>query len=118
MSGSDAILVGESWISEHYFTTNATSESFRAKVLERRKTWDAEAKEQRPTPLSRFTAARPKLERDLVGLAELIDPETSPATDPEVVAKAAAQVYEQVIAVLELREHGLHVAESGPVLRV
>ena len=42
---SDAILVGEGWIREHYFTTDAKSESFQAKVLERRKAWDAEAKD-------------------------------------------------------------------------
>ncbi|OZM79673.1 restriction endonuclease subunit M [Pseudonocardia sp. MH-G8] len=118
MSGSDAILVGEAWISEHYFTTDATSQSFRAKVLERRKSWDAEAKEQRSTPLSRLTKVRQKLERDLAGLAELIDPDLIPATDAEVVAKAATGVHEQVIAVLGLRDHGLHVAETGPVLRI
>ena len=116
MSGSDAILVGEGWISEHYLTTEAPSQSFRAKVLERRKYWDAEAKEQRPTPRSRFTEARQKLELDLAGLAELTDPDAS--TDPEVVAKAATEVYDQVIAVLELRDHGLHVEQAGPVLRI
>jgi hypothetical protein len=36
MSGSEAILVGEGWISEHYFSTDAKGESFRAKVVERR----------------------------------------------------------------------------------
>ena len=30
VSASDAILVGEGWISEHYFTTDATSQSFQA----------------------------------------------------------------------------------------
>lgn len=116
MSGSDALLVGEGWISEHYFTTDATSQSFHAKVLERRKTWDAEAKEGRATPRSRFTDARQKLERDLGGLTELTDPAT--ATDPEAVAKAADEVYKQVLDVLELRAHGLHIEQTGPVLRI
>lgn len=116
MSGSDAILVGEGWISEHYFTTDATSQSFHAKVLERRKTWDAEAKEGRDTPRSRFTDARQKLERDLGGLTELTDPVA--ATDSEVLAKAANEVYEQVLDVLELRTHGLQVEQAGPVLRI
>ncbi|MHA6630905.1 class I SAM-dependent DNA methyltransferase [Pseudonocardia sichuanensis] len=110
MSGSDAIIVGEGWISEHYFTTEATSQSFRAKVLDRRKTWDAEAKEKRPTPRSRFTEARQKLELDLAGLAEI--------ADPEVLAKAALDVYDRVLDVLELCRHGLQVTESGPVLRI
>lgn len=116
MSGSDAILVGEGWISEHYFTTDATSQSFHTKVLERRKAWDAEAKEARATPRSRFTDVRQKLERDLGGLTELTEPAT--ATDPEVLTKAAGEVYEQVLDVLELRAHGLHVEQAGPVLRI
>jgi hypothetical protein len=110
VSTSDAIIVGEGWISEHFFTTEATSQSFLAKVLDRRKTWEAEAKEKRPTPRSRFTEARQKLELDLAGLAEI--------AEPEILAKAALDVYDQVLDVLELRGHGLHVAESGPVLRI
>jgi len=39
MAVSDALVVGEDWISEHYFTTDATKESFLARVLERRKGW-------------------------------------------------------------------------------
>ena len=31
MSGSDAIIVGEGWISEHYFTTDAKAQSFQAR---------------------------------------------------------------------------------------
>lgn len=37
---SDAFVVGESWISEHYFTTEG-KQSFHQRVLERRKQWDA-----------------------------------------------------------------------------
>ena len=44
MAASDALIVGEDWISEHYFTTDAKSESFQAKVAERRKAWDEDAK--------------------------------------------------------------------------
>ena len=54
-------FIGESWISEHYFGSEATSESFHAEVLARRKAWDAEEKATRPTPRSRFTAVRQKL---------------------------------------------------------
>jgi hypothetical protein len=88
VSGSDAILVGEGWISEHFFTTEATSQSFQARVLERRKAWDAEAKEKRPTPRSRFTDARQALEVELAGLAELTDPDAAVAHDVETVVKA------------------------------
>lgn len=118
MSGSDAILVGEGWISEHYVTTDATSQSFRARALERRKAWDAEAKEDRPTPRSRFLAARSSLEARLAGLAELADPDAAVVTDPKTLAKAAGEVYETVLDVLELRGHGLRLDGSGPLLRV
>jgi hypothetical protein len=119
MSVSDAILVGEGWISEHYFTTDATKESFRAKVLERRKAWDAEADEQRPTPRSRFTEARQELEADLAKLTELTDVEADlGATDPRTVSDAVASIYERIIGILELREHGLAVRQEGPLLRV
>lgn len=56
---SDAIVVGEEWISEHYFTTDATQESFKARVLARRSDWDATKEEG--TPRTRFTAARANL---------------------------------------------------------
>ena len=48
MAASDAIVIGEDWISEHYFTTDATSQSFHAQVLGRRKVWDDQSK---PLPL-------------------------------------------------------------------
>ena len=72
MAASDALIVGEDWISEHYFTTDAKSESFQAKVAERRKAWDEDAKTVREdgdpdsrvdTVRSRFLAARGKPER-------------------------------------------------------
>ena len=57
MASSDAIVVGEDWISEHYFTTDATNESFQAEVLERRK--DVGRRRRRPgTPRTRFTRRR------------------------------------------------------------
>ncbi|GAA2621374.1 hypothetical protein GCM10010436_27050 [Paractinoplanes durhamensis] len=119
MSVSDAILVGEGWISEHYFTTDATKESFHARVLERRKTWDAEADERRPTPRSRFTEARQGLEADLAKLSELTDVEADlGATDPQTTAAAVASIYQRIVDILELREHGLVAAEEGPILRV
>lgn len=119
MSVSDAILVGEAWISEHYFTTDANTQSFRARVLERRKAWDAEAAEKRPTPRSRFTEARQELEADLAKLAELTDVEADlGATDPRTVADAVASIYERVLDVLEVRGHGLRIDEDGPMLRV
>lgn len=56
---SDAIVVGEEWISEHYFTTDATKESFKARVLARRS--DCDATKEDGNPRTRFTAARTRL---------------------------------------------------------
>ncbi|MDQ2587310.1 class I SAM-dependent DNA methyltransferase [Saccharothrix yanglingensis] len=119
MNGSDAILVGEGWISEHYFTTQAKGESFHAKVLERRAFWDAEAKEGRATPRSRFVETRQNLESDLAALAELLDPAAEvDARDGRTADDAAAAVHERLLDVLELTGHGLVLDRQGPLLRV
>lgn len=119
MSRSDAILVGENWISEHYFTTDATKESFRAKVLERRAFWDDEAKADRPTPRSRFVEARQALEAELSTVAELLDPtggtDLRDGRDPDQVA---AGIHERLLEVLELTGHGLALDRQGALLRV
>ncbi len=49
MPSYDSIVVGEDWISEHYFTTDSPRESFQGKVIELRKQWDDGAKEGRDT---------------------------------------------------------------------
>ena len=49
MSAWPALVVGEGWLSEHYFGSDAGSGSFRAEVLKRRKLWDEEAAQERPT---------------------------------------------------------------------
>lgn len=69
MPVSDALLVGEDWISEHYFTTDATKESFQGRVIERRKEWDA-SEDGQATTRSRFTTARADIESRLIALGE------------------------------------------------
>ncbi|GAA3766626.1 class I SAM-dependent DNA methyltransferase [Plantactinospora mayteni] len=119
MSRSDAILVGEGWISEHYFTTDATKESFRAKILERRAGWDAEEDAGRSTPRSRFLAARRKLEIDLATLSELFDPASATEQAGSRTAhEVPGQVLRVVRDVLGLDAPGLIVSESGPLSRV
>lgn len=110
MSASDAIVVGEGWISEHYFTTDATSQSFHAKVLERRKAYDEEAAQGRATARSRFTEARQRIEVELGSIAEV--------ADPIAAQEVADGVHERILAVLGLGEHGLRTQRQGRVLRV
>jgi len=86
MAVSDALVVGEDWISEHYFTTDATKESFLARVLERRKEWEAEEKTGRPTVRSRFNGVRAQLEELFAGLPsdsdDFFDDDALPGTSP------------------------------------
>ena len=141
MTASGALIVGEGWISEHYFTTDATSQSFTAKVVERRKLWDSEAAEQRPTPRSRFTEKRLELEVAFGGLGELIAPDVKRRNRAEIRQRAEA-IYDLVLSVLELGpvdqpapaagsgdaapvvprvrpgQHGLQLDRNGPLVRV
>lgn len=110
MPSSDAILIGEDWISEHFFTTDATSQSFQARVIARRKEWDtAEA----PTARSRFTEARGELEK---ALAELSSPNGS--TDATTHVEDARAVYDRLRQVLGYDDAGYHTHRTGPVLHV
>lgn len=70
MASYDSIVVGEDWISEHYFTTDSPRESFQGKVFELRKQWDAEAKEGRDTVRHRLLTATGELQTALSALAE------------------------------------------------
>jgi hypothetical protein len=120
MAGSDAIIVGEGWLSEHYFSTDATKESFRAKVSERRKSWDDEDKEGRETARSRFVTARQDLERDLAVTTELLDPSAEAAAvgDGRTADDVAADVHERLLGILGFTGHGLVLDRTGPLLRV
>ncbi|MGP5124257.1 DNA methyltransferase [Glutamicibacter ardleyensis] len=70
MPSFDSIIVGEDWISEHYFTTDSTKESFQGEVLKLRKTWDEEAKSGHRTVPTRFSQHRGELQVRLAELSE------------------------------------------------
>jgi len=70
MPSFDSIIVGEDWISEHYFTTDSTKESFQGEVLKRRKMWDEDTKAGHLSALSRFSQHRGELQIRLAALAE------------------------------------------------
>lgn len=70
MPSFDSIVVGEDWISEHFFTTDSTKESFQAEVIKLRKSWDEQAKDGHATTLSRFSEVRGRLQVLFAGLAE------------------------------------------------
>ena len=116
MAVSDALVVGEDWISEHYFTTDAAKESFLARVLERRKEWEALEKPAdsgtppTPTPRSRFRAERSRLAELLAAL---------PAEGSESLTGAALEAAEQLDALLReilgFTSPEYRLVERGPV---
>jgi hypothetical protein len=113
MPVSDALLVGEEWISEHYFTTDATSQSFQAQVLARRKAWDDDR--EHGTPLSRFSERRRAL-LDALSLLGAPD-ETTGLVSAD--SGALSSLYDDLRAVLGYASVvGLHTERTGPVLRV
>ena len=119
MAVSDALVVGEDWISEHYFTTDTAKESFLARVLERRKEWEALEKPAdpnaapMPTPRSRFRSERSHLEELLAAL---------PADDAESLTGAALEAAEQLDAlmrdILGFASAEYRLTERGPVTLV
>ena len=119
MAVSDALVVGEDWISEHYFTTDATKESFLARVLERRKEWEALEKPAdpgtapTPTPRSRFRSARSRLEELLAAL---------PADDAGSLTRAALEAAGELDALLReilgFTSSEYRLTERGPVTLV
>ena len=118
MAVSDALVVGEDWISEHYFTTDTAKESFLARVLERRKEWEALEKPgpgtaPTPTPRSRFRAERARLEELLAAL---------PAEGSESLTGAALEAAEQLDAlmrdILGFASAEYRLTERGPMTLV
>ncbi len=109
MSSSDAIVIGEDWISEHYFTTDAGKQSFQGQVQQFRKDWDAATTE---TVRSRFTAARRDLES---ALADLMSGEG--ASNGGSLA-AASDLYATLRRVLGYAAPEYALTAVGPVIAV
>lgn len=112
---SDALVVGEDWISEHYFTADATKETFQGKVLERRKAWEAE---EAATTRSRFVAARGELERRLVALSEDIDEDDSEPSRRPLTAEqrtAVGELDDLLLDVLGYRTGEYALRDEGPI---
>lgn len=102
MARSDAIIVGEAWISEHYFTTDAKKESFQAQVINRRKLWDEE--KDLGTTRTRFSAKRGELLSTFATLG--IDDERLPA------------LYADIEHILGFDRPGRGATVDGPVVHV
>jgi hypothetical protein len=109
MASSDALIVGEDWISEHYFTTDAKSQSFQAKVAERRRAWDEDAKNGAATARSRFVAARGQLG---TSIADLL------AGQPGAGDDSLPELYYRLREVLGYESGEYILKRVGPVIGV
>lgn len=112
---SDALVVGEDWISEHYFTTDAAKQSFQGRVIERRKAWDAE---EALTTRGRFIAARGELEKRLIALGDLTVEDGDYTALRRVTDEQRAQideVDELLLTVLGYRTGEFTLRDEGPV---
>jgi hypothetical protein len=109
MAASDALIIGEDWISEHYFTTDARSESFQAKVAERRKAWDEDAKNGAATVRSRFIAARGDLG---TSIADLL------AGQPGTADDSLPELYHELRGMLGYGSGEYILKRTGPVIGV
>ncbi len=109
---SEAIVVGEDWISEHYLTTDAKSQSFQSRVLQRRADWDAEDAAGGPSTRARFTAKR----AELMDLFAVVNPEgADKAADGREALHALSA---QLRSVLGYVQGVFHLDETGPVRHV
>src|SRR5690606_8825286 len=108
MATSDALVVGEHWISEHFFTTEAKGESFAKEVLELRKRWEDQGAD---SARARVTAARSELE---AALAALFDDDGEPRQDEEA-ALGARELYGRLRVALGFHDPGRAGETSGDV---
>ncbi|GGO98484.1 class I SAM-dependent DNA methyltransferase [Actinomyces gaoshouyii] len=130
MAVSDALVVGEDWISEHYFTTDAAKGSFLARVLERRKEWEdlekpADGAAPVQTPRTRLRSARPRLEELLAALPA---PDGAGASDSNVAdgtlaltaatLEASAELDALLREVLGFASAEYRLTDCGPVTLV
>lgn len=106
---SDAFIVGEGWISEHYFNTDATKQSFQARVAQRRKEWDALAESGQESSRAAFLAVRPELVR---AYADLEDEGDSSAQE------AAARISRALVDGLGFGSGLYELDRRGPVASV
>ncbi|PYY32866.1 class I SAM-dependent DNA methyltransferase [Curtobacterium sp. MCJR17_055] len=109
---SEAIVVGEDWISEHYLTTDAKSQSFQSRVLERRAAWDADDAEGCASTRSRFSAKR----AELMDFLATVNPDgVDDAADGQEALHALST---HLRSVLGYAQGVFHIDEAGPVRHV
>lgn len=90
---SDAFIVGEDWISEHYFNTESAKQSFQGRIIARRKDWDERESAGEKTPRSRLAASG-------AALTSLLSTVDTDADDDAVIEVDADRHRSEVLAPL------------------
>ena len=103
----EAIIIGEGWLSEHFFTTDAKSQSFQAQVLARRKEWDEQDADGTRSTRARFNAIRAQLESRLA----ILEPGGADLGIRE-------DLYAALLETLGYQSGGCRMEREGPLLRV
>lgn len=103
MATFDSIIVGEDWISEHFFSSSG-KQTFEARVADRAKQWSDDEGE---TALSRFTAARSELEKELSSL------EPEPDAEPVSLREQTEAIHARLLDILGYRSLAF-VTETQP----
>ena len=97
---SDAFIVGEDWISEHYFGAEQTKQSFQKRLLDARKTWDARTADGETTPKARLASIKGALLAALAAHTADRGDDTSRGTGDTGLAamtEAARASYEETV---------------------
>lgn len=125
----DSLVNGEEFVSEHFFTTGATSGSFQSAVLRQRKAWDAE---EGRSLRDRFLADRVQWELALSSLFSQADgqPDDAAAAEvaretrrrlgyaPEAEAWTAQRSGAELVVPGAVRHADLLVLEARPVATI
>lgn len=114
---SDAFIVGEDWISEHYFGSDQAKQSFHKRVLDQRKQWDARDADGEPTPKASLSAVKGSLLASLAALSmPLIDgSNNTPANDAAALARFDSEVLIPLIQALGYENNAYVRSTTGPV---
>ena len=114
---SDAFIVGEDWVSEHYFNSDQAKQSFHKRVLDLRKVWDAREAEDETTPKSQLASTKGALLASIASLSiDLLDSEPgSPIADSAALSRYDDEVITPLARALGYEGAGFTRNSIGPV---
>lgn len=109
MAASDALIIVEDWISEHYFTSDEKSGTYLARVRDVVKQWKDDGG---PSPLTRFTSRRTELLELLLRVQSLASSGTNSRREDDELAEASLAVARFVLFIA-----GFTTEEGEPIGR-